>query len=507
MNNEAATSHPDACDKYLSTTIPAWCERHSRILFGLIVLIVLAGFNNQWLIGPDSALHLNIGRNLAAGLGYMHPDGLHKGLNPGLAYMTALGFSLFGPDHLLTSHVINVGLGGIGLALTYWLFRLHCDRGTAILITALLGTNENYYHYLYILLADLPFAVGVLLSLVGYERIQKESPRVWFGVLLISVGIVFMAAFRSVVLLFVVALVLAMLIDLVRAKRIKALAVSILSLAMVILLARLWDPNLSHPFQFSADEQIIYERFTAELPQTLKHVWYTNLPLLLNEVTAETVFALDFGRIASVCLSLAVLGCLFLMAIDRKRALWFILPALLIPQWLAFFVADRYFLPLMPLLIYGWWWAATKLEHLLPRRIGRPTVVVMLVVLVVPNLIRVGRFIQIQRSPDFITAYSHGQYPSAVKLGDWMSRSLDSNALIISNRSHAQILSFLSGRHVSAPWRVQAPLPEEIYLVEPLDIHGRRWLARHPYTIGPALVTIGSEDAPHYTLHRGTMLD
>ncbi|MCH8842678.1 MAG: hypothetical protein IID61_06825 [SAR324 cluster bacterium] len=175
MNNEAATSHPDACDKYLSTTIPAWCERHSRILFGLIVLIVLAGFNNQWLIGPDSALHLNIGRNLAAGLGYMHPDGLHKGLNPGLAYMTALGFSLFGPDHLLTSHVINVGLGGIGLALTYWLFRLHCDRGTAILITALLGTNENYYHYLYILLADLPFAVGVLLSLVGYERIQKKS--------------------------------------------------------------------------------------------------------------------------------------------------------------------------------------------------------------------------------------------------------------------------------------------------------------------------------------------
>lgn len=470
------------------------------------MLVVLAGFNNQWQIGSDSAIHLNIGRNIAAGLGYTHPDGLHETVSPGLAYMTALGFSLFGPGHLLTSHTINIALGGIGLMLSFWLFRLHADRGTAVLMTVLLGTNENYYIYLFRLLADLPFAVGALLSLVGYERIQQKSPRAWLSLLLITVGIMVMAAFRTVAITFIAALVLAMFIDLIRAKRIKSLTILVSTLAVVILLVRLCDPGLPHPLQCNADERVIYDRLTSQLPATLANAWHTNLPRLLNEAAAEAVFAIDFGPIAAVCLSLVSLISLSLMTINRKRSLWLILPGLFILQWLAFLVVDRYFLPLMPLLIYGWWWTAMKLENFLRGRAGRLAVVMMLVTLVAPNLIRIGRLIQVQRSPDFIAAYRHGKYRPIVELAEWMSQSLGVDAKIVSDSEHTHILSYLSGRHVSETWRIQTPLPKIIYLVQPLDARDQRWLTqRHRYTIGPAVATIHAEDTRTYTVHRGEL--
>ncbi len=497
MNKDEPSLSPPG----LSTVIPDWCGRHRWLLWAAVMALFLAGFNNQWRIGTDSSLHLNIGRCIAQGMGFTHPDGLQEMVSPGLAYMTAAGFYLFGPDHLLLSHVINFLLGVAGLGLTYWLFSLHTDRGTAVLMTVLLGTSETYYRHIFLLLTDLPFAVGALLGLVGYERLQQRSPRVWLSVLLIAAGIVLMAMFRAVVLTFIVALALAMLVDLIRAKRTKTLLALTIGLLAAVLASRLVDPNLSHPFQLNADEQIIYQRLVEKLPQTLEHAWSHNLPLLLRESTSEAVFAVDFGDIAGVFLSLASLACMLLMAVARRRSLWLILTLLFLVQWLAFFVADRYYLPLMPLVLYGWWWGAMQVERRLPRGWGRYVLIFMLVLLIVPNLIRVGRFIQVQRSTAFVEDYRRGRYQPIVELAGWMSTHVEANALVLSDKNHSQVLSYLSRRHVIEPRNAGQPPAGPFYVVEPLDEAGRRLLAERGYRAGQALFDTGSPDRPGWSIH------
>jgi hypothetical protein len=166
----------------LSDNVLAWVDRHRRSLFAIVLLVYLAGFNPQWRLEPDSALYLSVGRNLAEGKGYTFHGKAHHLAYPGLPILFSGLFKAFhspqnGPAQVL---LFLMGLGALGLV--YRLFRLQADRPTAVIVTLGVALTRLFYRYSFELLSDLPFLLGVLMFLVGYEavlyhRVGRRKPQ------------------------------------------------------------------------------------------------------------------------------------------------------------------------------------------------------------------------------------------------------------------------------------------------------------------------------------------
>ena len=91
-------------------------------------------------------------------------------------------------------------LGLATLALTYRLFLLHTGRPTAVIITFGLGLTRLFYRYCFELLSDLPFLMGVMAFLAGYEAVfsrshQSRRPR-WYDWALLLGGLLIAIAMR-----------------------------------------------------------------------------------------------------------------------------------------------------------------------------------------------------------------------------------------------------------------------------------------------------------------------
>src|SRR6185503_10451006 len=98
--------------------------------------------------------------------------------------------------------------GAATLFLAYQLFKLHVGRPTAVLLTTLLAVTETFYRYCFQIVTDMPFLVGLLAVLLGYERLLPpgrsdettgEPPRrrpAWWAWCLLFLGTLVMCAFR-----------------------------------------------------------------------------------------------------------------------------------------------------------------------------------------------------------------------------------------------------------------------------------------------------------------------
>src|SRR5687767_15127646 len=149
----------------------AWVDRQRRVLFAVLLVSYLWGFNGQWRVEPDSALYLVIGRNLAEGDGLTYHGKPHNLAFPGLPALIAGTLKLFGTDNLVAAHAVMLLVALCALGLTYRLFLLHADRPTAVAVTLLLGFSRTFYRYAFELMSDMPFLLGVLAFLVGYESL------------------------------------------------------------------------------------------------------------------------------------------------------------------------------------------------------------------------------------------------------------------------------------------------------------------------------------------------
>ena len=111
------------------------------------------------------------GAHTAAGRGYTYHGASHHLAYPGLPWLFAGTFKIFGADSLLPAHLILLLCGLATLALTYRLFYLHAGRPTAVLMTVALGISRTFYRYNFELLSDVPFLMGVMAFLAGYEAV------------------------------------------------------------------------------------------------------------------------------------------------------------------------------------------------------------------------------------------------------------------------------------------------------------------------------------------------
>ncbi|MEL7088338.1 MAG: hypothetical protein AAGL98_07840, partial [Planctomycetota bacterium] len=179
---------------------------------GLLVLYA-AGFNGQWRITPDSALHVDAARVLhAGGEPVVDPEPLEN-IQPGLGVLLAavawLTDGSADRGYGWPGSLLMLGFAAAVLTLAYRLFMLHADRPTAVLMVILLGTNHLFYEMSLNLLTELPFTAGFVLLLWGHERRLKCRRGLPLSLGMMVAGVLIMAAFRSVAVVVVASYLLA----------------------------------------------------------------------------------------------------------------------------------------------------------------------------------------------------------------------------------------------------------------------------------------------------------
>src|SRR5262249_9427634 len=153
--------------------------------------------------------------SIAQGKGYSFGDWARKTVYPGLPYALAGVEKVFGPakptpgiaeQQRLVGPSPATGAWGLMIPataaltpiVTYRLLRLHYATWVATTITCGVGTNSIFLQHAHELLTDVPFLLGVVTSLYGWDLLKRATTtRTRTGALAIAaVGIVLAATMR-----------------------------------------------------------------------------------------------------------------------------------------------------------------------------------------------------------------------------------------------------------------------------------------------------------------------
>ncbi len=436
MNGLLISAHP-------TTAVLNCLDRRRVWLFAGIAVLLMLGYNGQWRIGPDSAIHMSIARSLAEGSGYTHPTGLEDAVRPGLALVTGATFSLFGVDRFEAITALMLVCTGAVLALTYWVVKLRFGRPTAVLIVCMLATNETFYRYGYHVLTDMPFLLGLMLLMLGIELFGPRGRRRLAAVACMTFALLLMLLFRSVAVVVVCACGLALGHHVTQGpggwKRGTALAIAGLGLAAVCY----WAVGGS----MMRDSDKALDLIGGGIGEVFTRVFTDNGPELFTEHLPEALFGVDLGPWLGTPLGIIVL--IFTIALCRVRPMWGLLVVVFVLQWLVLITNQRYILVLMPLLAIGWWRWARWLEPRFKPWQSWVAVLGVLVLWFVPNLVMVGVFIGEQHAKPFLQDYERGRYVALRLLADELEVIAGNEDIILAD--HAPQLTYMTRLPVHGP--------------------------------------------------------
>ena len=522
VNAEPATRPAERTEQVtpLPQLVLAWADAHRGKLFLLAAAVFLLGFNAQWRPDPDSALYLTIGRNVAQGQGYTYHGQPHRLVYPGLPWLFAGLFKVFGTGSLLPA-IVTLQLFALAtLALVYRLFLLHAGRATAVLMVVALALSRTFYRYSFELLTDLPFLMGVAAFLVGVESLLRRrqmkagagevnrtdrddddnpdpSPRGRphaFDWLLLVGGFGVAVVTRPTMWALLLAVVAAVLWLAFRPPlrwRRAGVGLAILTAAVVAGVAfYALDPRRAGaPGTAGAYEEAMLNALRRD--GAVRRVFTANLPKLFQPSAAEALFGLDLGGLdlgSRLRLPVAALPSLAVVAaallLFRRRVLWGMFAAATILMMVAVEVHVRYFLQILPLLLFAWWLGMIWVYRRLPTRWAGPAFVALGVAVVAINLIRVAGFVVEQRRVPFIEHLRGGRYAAIERVAAVLRQHVEPDAWVLAPRPFGRILTYVSGRRVTEPGEattLDAKDPNlRIYVLEPMDDEGRHWM-RHMY--------------------------
>lgn len=475
-----------------SAALLGFADRHRRWLPVALAVWFLAFFTGRWRPEPDGAVALTVGRSIARGEGFTHPDGLEAPLSSGLPWVAAWGFGLLGEDSVLLPLLAIAACWALGLGLWFVLVRRVAGRPTAVVMTALLGLSESWMSFALAVRADLPFAAGVVAVLLGWELLrpptaplamrardtQTPPARTGPGLLCLGAGLGLCALSRSVWVVVAAALGACLLLETARRRRWKTLAG--LALAAPVAGAIAWLGSGA----VRDDAAVLLGRLARDPGKELSEAFTSRLADLVAESLPEGVFALDVGPIATTTTSALLVCGLALAATRPLRPLWLVLPAVFSAQWLAYGVHDRYALPLVPLLLLAWWTLAVRIESAGFARntpvlspLLRWAVVPALVTVVGMNLVDLADRFKEQRSADPVAAMEKGELRPIAEAAAWLRERTSARTAVLAGNDHATTLAFLADRRVLSGRELEknpGDLPATMLALEPLDARARR---------------------------------
>jgi hypothetical protein len=442
--------HVDPSARFL-----AWLDRRRWWAFALIALAMAAAYNGQWRVNPDSALYAELGRNLAEGHGFTYHGEPHNWVEPGLPYAIAFSFRHFGVDnfHPLMLAMLSCSIAALGL--TYALFTLHAGRPVAVLVVILLGVSETFFRYGYHLFTDMPFLVAVVAFLVGYELIVWGRRAVIAWPLVVG-SIVLMVMVRPAVISFVGAVGLACAWHVVRGPgRVRHIILGFFVLACVVGVKRIDPRRGAAPGGETKRETMLKSLLGERLGFTIKRTFTQHLPMMLEETTTEAVFGTRLGPGLSSVVSVGVVAAGLLLV--RRRVLWAAWVAATVAQMAIWLPRERYFLPILPLLLFALWDAGTWIAKRRPRL--RAITLVIVGLLVVPNVVYIVKFILEQRRTPFLATFDKGEKLRTIAMAKRLHDAVPPQATVIADLGRE--LSYYSRRKVDAPITAQRMPPTD----------------------------------------------
>ncbi|MDB5293212.1 MAG: hypothetical protein JWL69_4453 [Phycisphaerales bacterium] len=447
----------------LSDRVLTFADRNRYWLFASIILLYVLGFNGQWRVERDSALYLSIGRNLAEGQGYTYHDHPHHLAFPGLPVFFAFTFKAFHTDSLVPALVLMLLMGWAVLALNYRLFLLHAGRPTAVLMTTGLGFTRLFYRYCFELMSDLPFLLGVMAFFVGFEALlERRSPddvagaetsnrrARWFDWGLLVGGLVIAVAMRPTMWVLLVAIFLALMWRAVRGQmtmRQIAIGLAVISAATALSLM-----VLKRGGSQAADDYSDYIRREKieHFGQTLHDAIHDNVPELFPRATfAKALFGCPIGPL-NIPAGVLVVGLSFWLL--KRRALWGIWALLTIGMLLIQKPVDRYFLPVVPLLIFAWWrcllWLNLRMRS---ARWANWVFIGLFLGAIGTNISRLGEMVVEQRRTPFLAHYREGRYESSYRVAAMVRDHIGKDDWVLVEPKVGRIMTFLSHRNALEP--------------------------------------------------------
>jgi hypothetical protein len=493
----------------------AWVDHHRRKLVAGVFVLYLLGFNGQWRLDADSALYLTIGRNIAEGRGYTYHGDPHNLAYPGMPWLFAGLFKVFGTNTLVPAQVVMLGCGLATLALTYRLFLLHAGRPTAVLITLVVGLSRTFYRYSFELLSDMPFLMGVMAFLVGYEAIfyrrydrdvrgpggyepppgehapdGRAKPR-WYDALLLLGGLSVAMVTRPTMWALLAAVVGAVVLSLFTRPLRKGWVIVglgfVAAAATAAVLFYTLDPRRVGGTRGAGDyELVLLDSITTRPGEIVQKMIRVNIPHLLHPGAAEAVSGVDWGHVDIGSLRIPLGPPMSVLSIGaglllfRRRLLWGMWVALSVVMMLVTLVQVRYFLQVLPLLLYGWWVAVVWLDgRLAGRRWGRRLAPTVFGVLVAVNVGRIASLIVEQRSASFLEEFRGGKYAIVPKLNELLRNHTPDQAwVLVPERQLGRILTYTSHRFTAEPGPVTTldPSTQEVYVLQPMEPDTAEWM-------------------------------
>ncbi len=469
---------PDAA--VASDRILAWADRNRARIFIALALIYFAGFNAQWRLEPDSALYLSVGRNIAEGHGYTfhgHPNRLAY---PGLPILFAGTFRLFHTTSLLPALILMPLLGAATLAMTYRLIFLRAGRPTAVLVTFGVAMSRLFYRYNFELLSDLPFLLGVTTFLVGYEAIFYRSERAaagrdgrirWFDWAFLACGLVIAVAMRPAMWALVLAVIATLgwsLGTALLSRRKFHWGHGLICLGVLAAVVIFYDRDPRHAATTNGPGYREEDEMLSLRPQRL---WTMTVQLADSApaVFESALVKATFGMPLGIGFSSVMAGVMIALGagLAWHRPLWGLFFLTTLAMVMLVRPLDRYFLPLVPLLVFAWWRAITWVNRTLPGRWGNRAFLLLFALGAIPNGARVGGFVVEQRQVPFLHNYKEGRYASADSAAriiaehvpDGREATTEQTGWVLVPPKCGRILTFLSRRYAIEPSRNPTSIP------------------------------------------------
>jgi hypothetical protein len=481
-------------------------------IFAAIAVVYLLGFNGQWHVEPDSALYLSIARNIAEGHGYVYHGQIAHLAYPGLPWLEAGTFKLFGLGVLWPAHLIMLGFSLAAIGLVYQLFRLHAGRPVAVMIVLMVAVGESFYQYAYQLRNDMPFVAGVMGVLAGYEGLIRRGGRRWTDWVFLSGGLALAIIMRPTMIPLVAVLILSLGWTMVRtggAKRqfgrwIGCCALLLAAVAIFILLDPRHKAGALALGGYESDMAGIFLH-EARFIDTLSNTWHIYIPQIARSIPI-VCFGIELGP------GLNMLGTILLLWLGlrlwRRRPLWGMWIAATVGIMLVTLPRDRYFLPIVPLLAYAWWRWITGLNRRMNVKLGNLVFCLLLGLWIAPNMARICGLAVAQHQRPFLEHYKQGKMTGVATFANDLAAYAPTDAVVVAPEGMGRILTYLGGRTVlDAEEFAQVDLAQaDLFCVLP-SIREERpmmdWIKRQNLEIGPPLLSVPrTGDLTPWTLHR-----
>src|SRR3954469_14890147 len=165
---QTAPAHPNR----LFALIP----RLRGVYFALVAAFMLLSFNGQWRVGRDSAAYRGLGHQLATTGKYVFRDkqavatysDQQDTRYPGMPILLAGIEKVFGRGD--APAVLAMVLAAIAtLGVTYRLIRPAVPAWLAVAVVFGMGVNGRFLEHANEILSDVPFLLGVVLSLYAFD--------------------------------------------------------------------------------------------------------------------------------------------------------------------------------------------------------------------------------------------------------------------------------------------------------------------------------------------------